>query len=87
MHASRTKFKQSGKEKLKEKSPTKKEQKKFGDKISSYTCNLTNKIHLSFLLKMSPILDKLLILAGEPTKEKEDKNKYNHNTRIRWRTY
>ena len=36
---------------------------------------------------MSSILDKLLIIAGEPTKEKEDRNKCNHNTWMRWRTY
>lgn len=45
------------------------------------------KCHLSFLLKISSILVKILIIAGEPTKEKEDKNKCNHNTWIRWRTY
>jgi len=67
--------------KNKRKSLMKKEQQKScEDKISSYTYNRTNKISFSFLLKMSSILDKLLIIAGEPTKEKEDRNKCNHNT-------
>jgi hypothetical protein len=32
---------------------------------------------------MSLILDKLFIIAGEATKEKEDKNKCNHIIQIR----
>jgi len=51
-HASRMNFKQSGEEKLKEKSPIKNEQQKScQDKNSSYKCNLTNKISSFLFIK------------------------------------